>query len=252
MSTLKIFGNIHNILEGNVCSSNIKPVENAHFAFALGGSTFSDQHCIGETLIADGVPHVSWVKNNTLINRSGNGITSPFLMGLDVSQSSDVVIHQTSQITLGSLYDSLSLKYPIGFAVVGSFEMRQCITTYLKKAPIYGENINEHREKYWADVEQNCDVYVCLFGVVIPPAAKNDPLKNKWLDRAFYTNPAEKVSRPYDSHTHVAFVDRLSDSQLQNWGSLKFSGPVRHLISESLILTGHFRLFPIHQVIAES
>lgn len=248
---LKIFGSVLNILEGKVSPQNLRPIENAKFRFALGGASFSDERGIGETLIIEGTPHISWVKEGKLITKEAAHAKSPFLMGVCKTEKADLIVQQTSPISLLKLYENLSIKYPKGFAILGSFAMETLAATYIKKAPVYRENINLHHEDYWAAEEHHSKVYVCLFGVVIPAAAKQEAMQKKWFERAFYNNPVDKGSRPFDSHTHAAFTDRLADPLLKDLQHLKLTKGVRHLLIDSVIQKGSFLLFPIDEVVTE-
>jgi len=64
-----------------VTPSTLRSVEKGMFRFALGGATFSDASGMGETLVIEGVPHISWVKEGKLLSREALKAKSPFLMG---------------------------------------------------------------------------------------------------------------------------------------------------------------------------
>lgn len=252
MAILTIFGNVLDILEGRVETKMLRPIKSANFRFALGGSSFSDEHGVGETLLINGIPHITWVENNQLYNESHDNAKSAFLVGLDWNQSSNLPLQTISKNTsIESLYEELALKYPMGIALAGHFKMSKLSCVYLKRPPIYHENVNKLHDKYWSSIENHSPALIFLFGVIIPPKAK-ETYSADILKRAFYQNPSETTQAPFDSHTHGALVDKPADANetqtfLDDLSQLKVSG-VRHVLTSSVIQEGKFCLYPIDQV----
>lgn len=250
-SSLKIFGNVLDILEGRVTQRILHSVDSAKFRFALGGSSLCDEHGVGETLIIEGLPHISWVQAGKLCNASQSRAFTPFLMGIDQNQPIEGLQRVSSKVSLEDFYGELSKNYPMGVAVAGSFRMEELRGVYLKKPPIYHENINEHHASYWSCEQASPQAVVFLFGVVIPPLAKKT-FPKEVLEKGFYCNPKEKKVLNFDSHTHAAFVDSLVRTEnlaqfLEGLKKLKVSS-VRHVLTNSIIQEGNFILFPLGEI----
>ena len=130
----------------------------------------------------------------------------------------------------------MAKQYPNGVALAAHAHALDLTGIYLKRPPIYGENINNHRDQYWSEVEHFKSVAVFLFGVVMPQTLKFLP---EIVERAFYKNPFEKRVQTFDSHTHAAIFagDRIT--------------AVRHVLTSSSIREGKLALFPIESIVSE-
>jgi hypothetical protein len=175
-------------------------------------------------------------------------------MGVDDRQiASDFILYRpASPVSMQALYAELAGKYPDGFAILGSVRMAEMQATYLKKPPIFHENINQKHEDYWAPVTMEKQKAIAFFGVVIPPKAREK--YSSVLEKAFYHNPGEVQSSPFDSHTHAAILQsglaawpKSMDEFLQSLQGQRITG-VRHLLTQSLIQEGVYALFPIENI----
>lgn len=170
---------------------------------------------------------------------------------MGIGREKGVLLEKVNLMSLEMLYQKLADQYPMGCALVGSFQMVKLETIYLKRAPIYHENINTHRELYWSNVESVRGAIVCLFGVVIPAAAKKE-FSEEILSRAFYDNPRDIHHLSFESHTHAAFTDRLTlasepEALLQELEHLKIKG-VRHVLTSSILQEGKGVIFPLQAI----
>jgi hypothetical protein len=246
---LKICGNVLYVLEGKVNQANMRPITG--FRYALGCASASDAAHAGEAIVLEGVSYAGWVEGGQL--HCARAVSSPFLAGIDEKAPVEgLPIHTiTSPISLEELYQALAKEYTTGVALVGSFHMAVCEATYVQKAPIFGENINEHHGTYWAPVEKLAGALVCCFGLIMPPGSEKH-FAPSLLHKAFYHNPMEKGGAPFDSHTHTALVDGLrtaasSSAFLHTMKTLKVSG-VRHMLPSSIAESGTYLLFPIDEI----
>ncbi|MBX7067049.1 MAG: hypothetical protein K1X28_07450 [Parachlamydiales bacterium] len=246
MVKLKIFGNVKNVLNGNITEAVLRPAKESRLRFALGAGTFSDGQHLGETLVIEQNCHVSWVQKSHLQNGSGLNAKTPFLMGIDRDEPMGLLNSLNRETALESLYGEWAKKHPMGFALLGSFRMKEWSCTYLKKPPIFQENINQHHDAYWAKVENHSNAFICLFGVVIPPTAEKNFPKST-LEKAFYKNPQDSSQAPFQSHTHAAFADRLLKSDSFLFRDFKI-GSVRHTLTQSILHEGSFVLFPLQGI----
>ena len=206
-TSILLSGNVLSVLEGEVDAAHLHAIAPSQFTFALGAGTFSDSHCIGETLILDTIPHVSWVEKGELHTKTAPSLKSPFLLGIQVTPSEGITRYQKflSPKTLQSLYQDLSRGFPSGFALLSCSSLESAHSTYLKKPPIFHENINENSASYWASSDPEQKKIAHTFGVVIPAAAK-ERFAPELLQRAFYQNPKESHLAQLQSHTHAAFL----------------------------------------------
>ncbi|MBX9786095.1 MAG: hypothetical protein K2Y08_02035 [Alphaproteobacteria bacterium] len=256
-STLKIIGDVRTVLNGRVDESSMEENVLDHLRFALGGGSFTTCACLGEAIILNQVAYTSHLNNEGSLetNTYKEGLKSPFLMGLGKEQHPSSLFHLESQkgILLEDLFKQLGQGL-LGYAFVGGFSFKTLACTYLKKAPIFNEPINEHVKKYWAETEylSPCTAYV--FGVVITEKGKQHfPPEN--LNKAFYLNPLEQNSGEILSHTHAALVkklptfNRLKEKQFfyEKVDASSVIG-VRHIFTHSLVKEGTLALFDIHEM----
>ncbi len=254
-STLEIAGNVLLVLDGRVDPKAMEPIDLSHFRFALGSGSFSDALRLGETIVIDGKPHISWVEEKKVFTQSQAHINSPFLMGIDQKQKGSDLFHYkpTSLLPLQQFYEGLAKQYPKGYAILGNALFSTLHSTYIKKSPIYGENIEENVSAYWAEVPTEKEKIVCFFGVVIPRKSTNS-FPEEMLKRAFYHNPQESSASTLMSHTHGALLrgDSLSIPQgfhefFNTLNALPIDS-IRHLLTQSVIREGTFALFPIDYI----
>src|SRR5690349_8809347 len=114
---LKLLGNVLDVIEGRVHAALLQPVVPGHFRFALGAGTFSDEHGIGETIVIEGQPYVSWVQNGKLLTDTRASFKSPFLLGVGAAQGTPHRIPKTQP--LSQWYEKLAAQHPAGVTVAG-------------------------------------------------------------------------------------------------------------------------------------
>lgn len=258
-STLKLVGNVLLVLEGCVNPKVIQPIEPAQFNFALGSGTFSSEQQVGEALVINGKPYISWQENNKLVTQTQAEMQSPFLMGLDKEQKPSELLYykptatSTAPISLATLYEELAKQHHTGFAIVGHAKFEEFDTTYIKKPPIFGEVLIEHPADYWGQSESEKQKSVCFFGVVITNKEKKN-YPNELLRKAFYQNPHESQVSSCFGHTHGSVVQgglrEPGNSQVffSNLQNLSLTS-VRHVLGHSLIQEGAFAIFPFDKIL---
>jgi hypothetical protein len=243
-------------LEGEVDPAHLIKIDPSRFRFALGAGTFSDPSKVGETFIIDGKPYVCWADKGGLKTESHPTFHSPFLIGLDPSQPEGKIDHwrSPSPVSLQAFYENLLKEYPFGFAILGYCHLEEAQVTYLKKPPISHENINENASLYWASLPKEKQLPICFFGVVIPQTAKTR-FSSAVLEKAFYNNPREAQTAPFNSHTHAAILSSplksfpTSTAEFAEARKKMQVTGVRHLLTSSLIREGTFIYFPISEII---
>ncbi len=252
-SILQIAGDVQDVLKGQ--ANLLQPIEPMRFRFALGSGSFFDKTAIGETIVIEKVPHISWISKSQPRIQSGRDAKTPFLMGLDEHQTGTELFYYkpAEPISLELFYEQTSRQYPEGFAVVGEAQMAALHSTYLKKPPIYGENINEHQADYWMKIPMESHRHLCFFAVVIPSEGKKR-FPSEVLNKAFYQNPHETNQVPFLSHTHGALLTSSMDQKpesfddfFQNLKNLPITA-VRHVLNPSLIQEGVFAIFSVEQI----
>lgn len=252
LGNLTISGSVLSVLNGVVDEADMHAVGPHHFRFALGSGTFSSLENIGETLIVNGRPHVSWLQGKKVHTEVNSKVSTPFLIGLDEKQQGGTLLRYkpSPSPVLQMFYQDLLLDYPTGVAIVGHVIFDELHSTYLTKPPIFGENINEHVDDYWAKKRTDKSQSVTLFGVVLPEeGAKKYP--KEILERAFYQNPHESHPASLYSHTHgglnetgeLGAHDKI-EAFFDSLGKTPIKG-VRHILTSSLIREGTFVLFPV-------
>lgn len=256
-TTLKISGNVLYVIEGNVDPKTLKPIELSDFRFALGSGTSKDPESLGEALVMDKRAYISWVNGGKVVTQEESGFESPFLMGIDEKQILGAMIRcePTPPTPLNDLYEEMAIRFPMGYAIVGQALFSECHSTYLKKAPTDHKNINEHPKDYWAPVKKEKDVNVCLFGVVIPPTAR-EKFPEGSIQKGFYVNPEEKSGSALSSHTHAALLKNGPEKWPHNMNEFFKSlkdlpiTSVRHLLTQSLLQEATFAIFPLGEIVA--
>jgi len=221
---LKLLGNVLDVIEGRIDASLLHIITPNQFRFALGAGTFSDEHGVGETIVIEGQPYVSWVQRGRLLTDTRAAFKSPFLLGVDATRG---VPHRIVKAqSLNQWYQELAIQHPTGVAVAGKVLFAELCTTYIRKPPVFHENINEHHDEYWSRVEVQKDKWVHLFGVVV---GTQTPVEV--MQRAFYQNPGEKKGAVVQSHSHVALLGKADEVK-----------GVRHLLTQSVVREGTVEL----------
>lgn len=253
MVTLLISGNILDVLQGDIDPSKMHTIDPHRYGFALGAGSFSNERGIGETIIIDSEVHVSWVQKKALKTDSKTSFQSPFLMGISPQKMERIShIKPSTPITFQAFYEKLLGENPKGFAICGQALMEKLHTTYVKTPPIYHENINEHRDKYWAEMEVLPKTKIFYFGVVLPLDIHKNLTKSP-LGRGFYKNPHDTPSTLIMSHTHAAILNdthKIPDNLPDFKRSLQHLAPtgIRHLLTSGLIQENCYTIFQIKTV----
>lgn len=209
MLELKIIGNVHTVLEGEVTKKNLFNVNLQDFAFALGSGVFTEKHelLVGEAIVYENEAFV-YTPDEQLRTRAH--LATAFLMGVERAPVEQLIVDK--ETTFAKLYEELLHLYPQGYCITGNVRCSRLEVAYLKLSSIYHENINAHKDKYW-EQQQFHESTLSIFGVVLPSA----------IERAFYLNPNEKGASKIFSHTHALF-------EMQ----------ARHLLTQSEIIYGEF------------
>lgn len=252
-TTLKIVGDVLCVLEGHVNPEVMHP--RSQFRFALGSGSFSDVSRLGETIVLESKAYVSWTEANKQYTQGQKPIATPFLMGIERDEKAGALLHYkpSTPNSLLNCYEELANQYPEGFTVLGRALFSELHSTYIKKPPIYGENINENTSAYWAQIPMEKESLACLFGVVIPSTQNKFPQET--LNRAFYKNPHETHGSSLMNHTHAAVLKSGSlhkPKDLDDFYSMFKDQPVdsvRHFLTQSLIREGVLAIFPLEQII---
>ena len=252
--SLTILGDVQHVLMGDCSSQNTARISTNCLAFGIGCSSVTGMEGLGETLILGHHGHVCWAQQGRLTTASGEDLLTPFLVG--VEQDSPACCEALlEQLSLEALYAKLGARFPSGFAIVGYVTMAQLNATYVKKPPIFHEEIDAHQDQYWAPVSEIRQQPVIFFGVVIPPTGQA-LYSPQQLQHAFYHNPAETTSTPYLSHTHGALVSAPPDlTNASSWRdelhNLSVQG-VRHILTSSILQTGWLAYYPFDHLIRRS
>lgn len=240
-SKLIIIGDVRHVLEGNVEAKSLHETIHCKFRYALGGATFFSEKELGESLIYQDLGYVSYVDENDRLKMVNNftNFKAAFLMGLDETAMPHVKIFVQNQDrkTFDQLYAQILEKFPNGFAIAGKGIFLTIDSAYLKKPPIYHENINKNKDEYWQK-EQLTHTSCAIFGVVL----KKD-CGYPGLDRAFYSNPNEKEEYPFLSHTHIGVFSEKVKFNKESQGI----DSVRHFFNTSIIEQGRFLVFGLNR-----
>lgn len=187
MLDLMVIGDVNAVLEGRVAKDALIELPSQTLFFGLGSIAIEKAGLhVGEALIFEGeasvyIPNQKWVQEKNVL--------TPFLMGISRKPRTSIEVKKT--INLSELYNELLVTYPKGFALVGSATFSSLSALYIKRDPIYNENININMEKYW-QAESYTQKPAKFFAVVLPYLNK----------KAFYKNPHDTQSSPIYSHTH--------------------------------------------------
>lgn len=256
-STLTIIGDVKLVLNGAIDETNMNTNVLEPLKFALGAGSFSDCSCVGETIILNHIGYTSHLdKNGKLVTiHNPVDLRSPFLMGLlkQCHPKKLFYLNFEEGITLNDLFNDLE-PTSTAFAFVGSFLFKNLACSYIKKPPIYRENINTHADRYWAKTEFHAGCNAYLFGVVVKEKGKKT-LPKDILGKAFYSNPLEKNEGSLLSHTHGVLIEG-APSMVQLKKDLKFYEHLdissimgaRHVFTQSVLQEGVLSLFDISDI----
>lgn len=255
-AALKVIGDVRTVLEGCVDASCMKEHVLDHLTFALGAGSFADCSCIGETIVLNQIGYTTHVnaQGHLLTNKGATGLRSPFLMGIEKGGDPSFLLHIDAQpgISLDQLFERMGQGFH-GYAFVGSLLFEKLVCSYLKKPPIFHENINENVDKYWATTENHLQCYAYVFGVVITEEGRQN-FPQELLQKAFYVNPLEKNQGGTLSHTHAALVktspffpDLKKDLRFYETLDPSSVTGVRHIFTDSIVKEGLVALFELRE-----
>lgn len=254
---LKIIGDVNHVLEGKVAPHVLYPVNSSQIAFGLGGATFQTEKQVGDAMNVCGKSYVEACHGSLQREQIPSTFKTAFFMCLEKNAEPDALFHAqfAKGKTLDSLYEDIIKNYPDGFAFAGQMKFSAANGTYLKKPPIFGENITGAKEdEYWAPLEHLQDQEAILFGVVITSKGEKSFGKEK-VAKGFYQNPKEAKKAPFLSHTHAALIESAKSFYLPNTphdffaviGALKVRG-IRHFLTQSVCQEGVFGIFKIDSI----
>ena len=247
---LKVSGSVSHIVDGTVDAQSLHPIHRGQFRFAFGDGTFSNNEAVGESIILDSKPYVMRVKDGRALTETQSNFFAPFLVGVDSSQPVGAFLKYEGNpsITLNELYEKIAHEFPQGFAVVGYALASPLHSSYLKKPPIFKENITTKRSDYWAHSLKEKQP-LCFFGVVLPQKAKKE-FPSNLIDRLFYKGTGSGM----ESHTHGALIETgsfvLPIDMNHFLAGIRESHVVgvHHVQPETLIQEGSFALYPIEVI----
>lgn len=226
MSILKIIGDIRTVLAGNVTDSSLHSLEKPPFRFGLGGGTTTGIKGIGETILWEGKPTISYGDTKHLTTLSSSQFSTPFLMGIDEVAGPQKTERKT--LSFEAFYSQLIGSFQQGCVIIGEVHFTKADLIYLLKAPIYHENVLTNKDAYWSKPTGDKNVTAHFFGVLVPSTArKNYPD----VERALYHHPLD-TKTSHDSHTHVL---------------LKVGG-ARHLLTTSTFDVITYSVLPLEKI----
>ncbi len=253
-SSLKIFGDLLVIAEGKLNKEKLTPIDQTQFRFALGGGSFSNEKKYGEALILEEKPYVSWFEEGKMSTATQAGFSSPFLMGVEKTQELDALFHYQAEvpISLEAIYEELAKQYPLGFAIVGYAIGAEFQGRYMKKPPIYHENMGQNLSSYLTEPSLETQKPFCFFGVVIPP---HTSFPEKQLRKAFYQDPQQPRPSILQSHTHAALLQEMPaifpKNEIDFFSILKKPSvtSIAHLLTQSLIQEAIFGIYALDKIV---
>lgn len=237
MSTLLIYGDVRNVLEGRITSSNTKSINVENIGYGLGAGNCLAPNLFGETLVWDQIAWVTIVDDDLPKTRGVEQILfSPFLLAVSKKTAYFPYLVTRSQ-SLNDFYNEISDQFENGAAIAGKGLFDSFDGAYLKKSPIYSENINDNPTIYWEHPPPLASLKANFFGVFITEKGQKT-FSQETLKLAFYQNPNEKNVQRLLTHTHAALLDEKN----QILG-------VRHLLTSSTLKEADLKIFPIDQLL---
>lgn len=147
------------------------------------------------------------------------------------------------EATLASVYAAIHDVAQGPFLVVGVLHFRQARVTAITCAPIHGENLFEHTDKYYARgnwTHEDLDLALVGCAADLPRVADPDLLHG--LGAVLYQNPSA-MDAPLTAHTH-ALSARGPIANVRGIGPQQ-AKEVMHLFDDSTVLRGHLDVYPI-------
>lgn len=220
---LAVHGTVENVIFGKRESAS--PIDPTKYIAALGLGAASDINCAGEMIIIDGVAHIrpSGKDFSSKTATSNRPVLSPFTVGIakNTLPNGRFVLNAQEGIPFASLPEEIRQNFmspSSGIAFVGTVTFKEMDAVAVKKAPIDGSNIMDHKEEYWAKPQVVANQTAIVFGLAAD---------NEYPDPTiFYQNPADKTP-PQQLHTHV----------------LTASGQVWHLLPQSIVTSAKLSIY---------
>ncbi len=207
-SKVVLAGSVQKVVEGQVEPEDMVDILTERFLFALGSGTFGSLEEIGEGMLISGEGYIKSTSESEKYKLlSGDKLKTPFLVGINSQAKPEEIVYVDEPKSIQEIYKDLSQKYKF-FAAIGMGDFEETVTTALKKAPVYGENIVDpkNRARYFHPVKKLKQVSGIFVGIVqTTSSAKEIPGFSR---RIFYNNFADSTdASEIQSHTHIAFLD---------------------------------------------
>lgn len=247
-ATLKIFGDVKTVLDGQSTGPLFQRVDAASWLLALGCASINDDPSSqGETLFVSGTAFVKSVDPTTsyATQRARGKCHASFLAGLspDSKATARYSIDAADPVSVDALYKQLHRKHGALLAISGTARFSVLALSAVKKAPIYGESIiGPKRADYFHPTEIVANPDVFFYGLSLRSNADATNTTRK----IFYINPANEISTAGQSHTHCGI---LKPSQNQEKPA-EIPTPdtiatVAHVLTQSRIVSGEISVYEL-------
>lgn len=223
-------------------------IELSPYVAAFEAGSPLDAESIGEFISFNGVGYTrstqAGVGQGQLI--LGDRITSNGAVFLPRDARPAAVVEVHCDIAMTDLYESLHAQIGAPLCFIGTALFKRYHVTAITHAPIYGEEILQHREKYYAEPPIDlADVRAGMMGCIANLSDVTGDGLREGLGAVLYQNPLDPPA-VLSAHTHTL---QLKENVRRVQDILpEIAISVHHIIADSVVTSGRFEVYRINDI----
>jgi hypothetical protein len=237
--TLRVCGSIQKVLAGNPDEKWKSAVFQANdYKLGFGAASPESFESLGEGIIINGHCFATVTNPTTPDYMKTVGAHRYYSMLMSaIPKEAEPSFICTGQPVESDLYTVLSSLYEQtkqSVAWGGLMKCSQINSMILKKSPIYGDSIFDHKSEYVEKKLFDTPSWVYMMGLYTSDDAPNKPLVDELKERAFYVNPLDEQQEIL-THTHGLLLKKeVSNLQAIN---LEVPSHAIHVLNMDTIVT---------------
>jgi hypothetical protein len=244
--TLYVTGTVIDVMQGRApaagCWVDLKP-----FLAAFEAGSPESLETIGEFIAFNGVGYsASTASDDVHRLLSGPRVISNGAVFLPRDARPDTIITIDEVLPMTAVYERLYREAGVPFCFVATATYGSYHGVALSKAPIYGEQIFDHADAYYAaPATEGWSVHTALMGCVADfrqPSA----VARADLEKVLYNNHLDPPGQ-LTAHTHSLLL-RAAVSDVRTIRR-EDAVAVRHLVADSVLASGRFEIYEIGRMI---
>ncbi len=253
-TTIHYRGHVMDVIRGEVKPGAETFIPASSFAVGFAAGSPEGLRSLGEFMAVNGTAYakstdVDSASYYETIHGPGFVTTGAIFLPHAAAPTATVTLSADAgtTMTLAAVYEALfEAAGDEAFVYTGSVHFAECQTLAISRAPIEGEVIFDHREKYYTRGKQVArDVHALVMGAGADFAREDDAARAAALERILYRNPYDPA-QALSTHSHALILREpvASFSDVEPPAVLD----VNHLLAQSVVASFRLDVFPIESL----